>query len=31
MFDLIGRVDRNVRDTAYECLDDLLKREDHPK
>jgi len=31
MFDLIGRVDRSVRDTSYACLKDLLAREDHPK
>jgi hypothetical protein len=31
MFELIGRVDRSVRDTAYECIKDLLSREEHPK
>lgn len=31
MFDLVGRVDRSVRDTAYECIKDLLSREEHPK
>ena len=31
MFDLIGRVDKQVRDTAYECLRELLSREEHPK
>ena len=29
--ELIGRVDRSVRDTAYECIKDLLSREEHPK
>ncbi len=31
MFDLVGRVDRSVRDTAYQCIKDLLSREEHPK
>jgi len=31
MFDLIGRVDKTVRETAYECLRELLAKEEHPK
>jgi hypothetical protein len=31
MFELIGRVERSVRQTAYECIKELLLREDHPK
>lgn len=31
MFELIGRVDKTVRETAYECLRELLAREEHPK
>jgi hypothetical protein len=31
MFDLIGRVDKSVRETAYQCLKELLGKEDHPK
>jgi hypothetical protein len=27
MFDLIGRVDKTVRETAYQCLKELLARE----
>lgn len=27
MFELIGRVDKTVRETAYECLRELLARE----
>jgi hypothetical protein len=26
MFDLIGRVDKTVRETAYQCLKELLAR-----
>jgi hypothetical protein len=31
MFELIGRVDKTVRETAYECLRELLAKEEHPK
>lgn len=31
MFELIGRVERTIRQTAYESIKELLSREDHPK
>ena len=31
MFELIGRVERSVRETAYQSVKELLSREDHPK
>ena len=31
MFDQIGRVERSVRETAYDSIKMLLSREDHPK